>query len=148
MSAVVHCLVATAFAGETYDAGTKVLTVTADALAAQVDPLGEVQDIEAATYAVPAMGKADFNALPGLKTIAFNSAPNQRLDTTSIVAYYDASNYAAFSGFGNASGCNYSGGTSSRRRAHSGTADWHQLGLVAATPPAARLGSELDHNRL
>jgi hypothetical protein len=130
MSVLVLCLVATASASETYDVGTKTLTVTADSLAAQIDPLGEVQDFQAATYAVPAMSKVDFNALPGLKTVTFNGAPDARQGTTKIVAYYDASNYVTFSGFGNANGYNYGGGTSSGRRAHSGTADWQQLGLV------------------
>ena len=128
--AAVLCLAGTSFSAEVYDAGTKTLTVTADSLAATVDPLTEVQDFDPATYVVPAMTKDAFNALPGLKTITFNGAPNVRQGTTKIVAYYDASNYVTFSGFGNVAGYNYSGGSSAGRRAHSGSQDWHQMGLV------------------
>ncbi len=129
--AAVLCLVGTSLASETYDAPSKTLTVTADSLASTIDPLGESQDFNPATYSVPAMTKDAFNALTGLKTITFNGAPNVRQGTTSIIAYYDATNYVTFSGFGNVAGYNYGGGISSGRRAHSGASDWMQLGLVA-----------------
>jgi hypothetical protein len=127
--AIVVCLAGTCPAGETYDAGTKTLTVTADSLGSIVDPAGESQDVSA-TYSVPAMTKDAFNALAGLKTVTFNGAPDVRQGTTQIVAYYDATNYVTFSGFGNVAGYNYGGGTSSGRRAHSGASNWMQLGLV------------------
>ncbi len=127
---VVACLVGTCLASETYDAGTKTLTVTADSLAATVDPLGQQQDFNAATYSVPAMTKDDFNALPGLKTITFNSGPDARQGTTSIIAYYDATNTVTFNHFGNSVGYNYSGGWSAGRNAHSGTQPYNDLGTV------------------
>ncbi len=89
---VVLCLAGTGLATETYDAGTKTLTVTADSLASTIDPLGEVQDYSAGSYSVPAMSKDAFNALSGLKTITFNGAPDVRQGTTQLIAYYDATN--------------------------------------------------------
>jgi hypothetical protein len=127
---VILSVAGTGLATETYDGGTKTLTVTADSLASTVDPLGQVQDFNSGSYSVPAMTKDEFNALTGLKTITFNGAPDVRQGTTRIVAYYDATNYVTFSGFGNSAGYNYGGGTSAGRRAHSGSADWQQLGLV------------------
>lgn len=125
---VVLCLAGDGFSAETWSAGT--LTVTTDSLASMVDPLGQGQDFNASLYAVPAMSKDDFNALAGLKTITFNSGPDARQGTTSIVAYYDASHFVTFSGFGSSAGYNYSGGTSAGRIAHSGSQIWHQLGTV------------------
>ena len=126
---IVLCLAGTGYSVETWSAGT--LTVTADSLGSMVDPLGQQQDFSAATYSVPAMTKDAFNALAGLKTITFNSAPDVRQGTTSIVAYYDATNSVTFSNFGASTGYNYSGGTSAGRNAHSGTAAYHQMGLVS-----------------
>ena len=124
---ILLCAAGGGFAAETWSAGT--LTVTADSLASQVDPAGQMQDF-APSYSVPAMTRDAFNALPGLKTITFDAGPNTRQGTTSIVAYYDATNYVTFSGFGNAAGYNYTGGTSAGRTAHSGSQAYHQLGLV------------------
>jgi hypothetical protein len=147
--AAVLCLAGTGFSSETYNAGTKTLTVTADSLGSIVDPVGEGQDFAAGSYSVPAMAIGAFNALPGLKTITFNEAPNARQGTTSIVAYYDASNSVTFDQFGNVAGYNYSGGTSSGRLAHSGANIWNQLGLIGGDaasgpfhPDAATSGLE------
>jgi hypothetical protein len=129
---VVLYLAGAGLSSETYDSGTKTLTVTADSLAAMVDPVGELQDWDA-TYQQPAMTKDAFNALSGLKTITFNSAVSQFNLTTTIKAYYDATHYVTFSNFGDPNGYNYGGGTSNGRRAHSGTSDIQQLGYVQGT---------------
>jgi hypothetical protein len=128
---VALCLAGTGYSVETWSAG--VLTVTADSLGSMVDPLGQQQDFDAALYSVPAMAKDAFNALPGLKTITFNKAPDARQATTSIVAYYDSINYVTFSDFGSSDGYNYSGGYSAGRNPHSGTQPYHQLGTVGGT---------------
>lgn len=144
---IVLCLAGTGLAVETWSAAT--LTVTADSLASMVDPLGQQQDFNAGLYSVPAMSKDDFNALPGLKTVTFNSGPDARQGTTSIIAFYDATNSVTFSNFGCNTGYNYSGGSSAGRNAHSGGQVYNDLGTVGGTPnsglfhgDAATAGSE------